>query len=705
MKLSRKIIPSAIAASLLLSFSACGGGGDSTTPTATPLSTVTANGTAVDGYISGGTACLDLSLDGICQSATEPTTTTNASGTFSLNVTAAHQTHGNYATAPVIVYGGKDIDTNQDFKGLMKAPFNNANNIVVSPLSTMVQAVVESGKTEAEAKIAVAGALGLNAEDILKDPVALYTTKPKLAKAAITIQKVVEILAQANVTKSTTNTTNEKEFQKIYAQLADSTIAVSQDSAATKSFTSVVTKAKNDAKLTDGAADASEVVSVIETAINDANAPTVLADLALVIDLKTNKIKTVVAANNGTVSKADAQTAADSAQDNVRVIKVEQYLKDVSATDAQITTVLALTEIQTLVDTANTTVITKSLLATAIANSFDATIANLATTLGAIVKVDLSGTISSDKTLTADKVWRINGLVTVNNGATLTIEPGTTIIGKAGTGANSSYMVIDKGAKIMAAGTADKHIVFTSETAYDGAAEAAGQWGSLVIIGNAAMDTQVEPYEVNPNFVAGTNVADDNSGALTYVDVLNSGITIEENKELNGLSMVGVGSGTTVDHIRVNKSDDDCIEIWGGTVNLSNIDLSECTDDHFDIDDGYNGTVSNLTIVGTIGNAGIEMSGNTAATFEDFNVTMNNSAKEGAIYFKKDGIGGYFNRGTVTYNVSNIDGAIHSQGEFDSSSTSFDNVSIDGNSTIANFTGDSATGIEAAFTNGTNNIQ
>jgi len=319
-------------------------------------------------------------------------------------------------------------------------------------------------------------------------------------------------------------------------------------------------------------------------------------------------------------------------------------------------------------------------------------------------KVSLSGEIISDKTLTADKVWVLNGLVAVKNGATLTIEAGTTIVGKAGTGANSSYMVIDKDSKIMAEGTADKHIVFTSETAYDGGAEDVGQWGSLVIIGNAA-NAQVEPYEVNADFVAGDSKMDDNSGVLKYVDVLNSGITIEENKELNGLSLVGVGSGTTIDHLNVERSDDDCVEIWGGTVNLSNVTVAGCTDDQFDIDDGFSGTVTNLTINQTTGNSAIEMSGETDATFDGFTINSTTSTKEGGIYFKKDGIGGTFKNGTINYNTpDNGYGAIHSKGTFDSANTSFTNVTLAGSNTTK-FTGDSASGIETAFDDGTGNIK
>ncbi|MDF1577213.1 MAG: hypothetical protein P1P81_02075, partial [Desulfobulbales bacterium] len=213
----------------------------------------------------------------------------------------------------------------------------------------------------------------------------------------------------------------------------------------------------------------------------------------------------------------------------------------------------------------------------------------------------LAGDITSDTTLTKDKVWELDGLVAVK-GATLTIEAGTTIIGKSGTGADTSYLVIDKDAKIMAEGTESEPIIFTSKIAYDGGAGAPGQWGGLTIIGNAADvgvaagSGQVAPYEVNTAFVAGSTDVADNSGIVKYVQILNSGITMEQDKEINGLSMVGVGSGTIVDNVTVKRSDDDCIEIWGGTVNVSNATVEYCTDDQFDIDDGYSGTVTNLTI-------------------------------------------------------------------------------------------------------------
>ena len=321
----------------------------------------------------------------------------------------------------------------------------------------------------------------------------------------------------------------------------------------------------------------------------------------------------------------------------------------------------------------------------------------------------LSGDIVSDMTLTADTVWELDGLVAVINGATLTIEPGTTIVGKSGTGANTSYMIVDKDSQIIADGTVDAPIIFTSKIAYQRGIEAPGQWGGLTIIGNAA-NAQVGPYECNTAFVAGDTDLTDNSGTLRYVEILNSGITMEQDKEINGLSLVGVGSGTTIENVTVERSDDDCIEIWGGTVNLSDCYVEYCTDDQFDIDDGYSGTVTNLTIwQHTDGNAGMEMSGTTAATFIGLTLTQDYSDKEGAIYFKKDGIGGHFEDCTI---IDNVDDAmtIFSTGDADEANISFTNVSITSPGPItANFADDPAGGtaseIETVFDNGTGNSE
>jgi len=324
-------------------------------------------------------------------------------------------------------------------------------------------------------------------------------------------------------------------------------------------------------------------------------------------------------------------------------------------------------------------------------------------------EVTLSGDITSDMTLTADKTYLIDGLVVVTAGATLTIEAGTTLAGYSGTGAETSYMIIDKDAKIMADGTAEAPIVFTSKKAVDGETPAVGQWGGLTIIGNAGND-QVKPYEVNSAFEPGMSDMADNSGVLRHVKILNSGITMEQDKEINGLSLIAVGSGTVVDNITVDLSDDDGIEAWGGTVNMSNLTITNCTDDYFDIDDGYSGTVTNLNITTTTGNAGIEMSGTTHATFDGFTITQNGSNKEGGIYFKKDAIGGNFSNGTVTDNVDDAYGAIHSKSAdgaadtVDIANTSFTNVTLVGDAN-ATFTGTSAATLEAKFDAGSGNTK
>mgnify|MGYP002062296821 CR=1 FL=1 len=315
----------------------------------------------------------------------------------------------------------------------------------------------------------------------------------------------------------------------------------------------------------------------------------------------------------------------------------------------------------------------------------------------------LSGDISTSMTLTNDTLWVLDGLAVVKPGVTLTVEPGTVIAGLAGTGDATSYMIVDKDAEINADGTADKPIIFTSmQRVEDPTNLEVGQWGGLTVIGNAAMDNQVNPYEVNTAFTAGSGQATDSSGILRHVKILNSGITMAQDKEINGLSLIGVGSGTEISNITVDYSDDDGIEIWGGTVNLTNITIEHCTDDYFDIDDGFSGTVKNLDINTTTGNAGIEMSGVTAATFDGFTITTGaTQAKEGGIYFKNAGIGGHFKNGTIIHNGGQITphGALHSNDVIDETTTSFENVAITTEIGL-DFTGTSAAALEASFDDG-----
>lgn len=207
----------------------------------------------------------------------------------------------------------------------------------------------------------------------------------------------------------------------------------------------------------------------------------------------------------------------------------------------------------------------------------------------------LEGKISSSRTLSAGTTYKIRGIVYVSNGATLTIEPGTTIQGES---ASKGALVITKGSKIMADGTADKPIIFTS----DASAPKRGDWGGIVICGNAPANAsfngqagvgQVEGGVNNGEglgLYGGTN-ATDNSGTLHYVRIEYAGYAYLPDNELNGLTLAGVGSGTTVDYVEIFKANDDAIECFGGTVNLKHTVFISTLDDDFDTDNGWSGKV------------------------------------------------------------------------------------------------------------------
>jgi len=153
----------------------------------------------------------------------------------------------------------------------------------------------------------------------------------------------------------------------------------------------------------------------------------------------------------------------------------------------------------------------------------------------------------------------------------------------------------------------------------------------------------------------------DSSGSLIDCTLNNTGIAVEQDKEINGLSLYAVGSGTVISGITVNRSGDDAVEIWGGHVELSNVTISQTGDDGFDNDDGWAGSVNYLTVSG-VTNSGLELSGNTHATYNNvkIDVTGNVATSDtgGAIYLKKSGIGGYFTNVEIIDNQTNTYGTI-----------------------------------------------
>ncbi|HAE67255.1 MAG TPA: hypothetical protein DCG77_08635, partial [Sphingobacterium sp.] len=211
--------------------------------------------------------------------------------------------------------------------------------------------------------------------------------------------------------------------------------------------------------------------------------------------------------------------------------------------------------------------------------------------------IEISGEITSNTTWTSDKIYVLKGFVYVSNGATLTIQPGTIIKGDKAT---KGTLTITRGAKINAVGTVDKPIVFTS--GLTSGARSHGDWGGVIILGKAPVnqgnDVKIEGGLTAPTgkddknyiYYGGTDAAD-NSGTLKYVRIEFGGIPFSPDNEINGLTLGGVGSGTTLDYIQVYRSGDDAFEWFGGTVNAKHLLAIGTWDDDFDTDFGYSGNV------------------------------------------------------------------------------------------------------------------
>lgn len=203
-------------------------------------------------------------------------------------------------------------------------------------------------------------------------------------------------------------------------------------------------------------------------------------------------------------------------------------------------------------------------------------------------RMEVPAAIEGDMTLTCDTVWVLTGITFVNGG-TLTIEPGTTIAGGAG-----SALVIEKDSQIDARGTEDAPIVMTAITALDGQA-ASGDWGGLALLGTAAVNLEggsgtAEGFATDPPTYGGDDDAH-SCGTLSYVRVEWAGDEISPGNELNGITFFACGSGTSVDHVQVHMGFDDGIEAFGGAFDASYVVISGAADDSFDLDQGFSGTI------------------------------------------------------------------------------------------------------------------
>lgn len=205
----------------------------------------------------------------------------------------------------------------------------------------------------------------------------------------------------------------------------------------------------------------------------------------------------------------------------------------------------------------------------------------------------IAGTIDKDTRLVKRNTYHLVGVVYVTNNATLTIEPGTVIRGDDKT---CGTLVITNGAKIMAEGLETDPIVFTSENEKNN--RKPGDWGGIIILGKAPINTlggiHTLPFDLEPtlNHYGGQD-PEDNSGIMKYVRIEYAGRKLSASKELNGLSLAGVGRKTVISNIQISFSNDDSFECYGGDLNMSNLISYRTTDDDFDFTQGAQININN----------------------------------------------------------------------------------------------------------------
>ncbi|WP_026950668.1 hypothetical protein [Algoriphagus mannitolivorans] len=226
----------------------------------------------------------------------------------------------------------------------------------------------------------------------------------------------------------------------------------------------------------------------------------------------------------------------------------------------------------------------------------------------------VSSNITTNTTWQTGKVYVLSGRISVVSGVTLTIQPGVIVKGEVGTGANATALVIARGAKINAAGTATQPIIFTTVADEIQPGQIAspnldptleGLWGGLIVLGKAkgsfagdVTEIQIEgiPASDTNGLYGGTDDAD-NSGVLKYISIRHGGANIGEGNEINGLTLGGVGSGTVIENVEVVANQDDGIEWFGGTVSVKNALIWNSGDDAVDTDQAWAGTLDNFLII------------------------------------------------------------------------------------------------------------
>ncbi len=312
-----------------------------------------------------------------------------------------------------------------------------------------------------------------------------------------------------------------------------------------------------------------------------------------------------------------------------------------------------------------------------------------------------TGILEANETWTANNIYILDGRVVVNEGVTLTIEPGTIIKAEDGQLSNASALIVDRGGKLIANGTAEQPIIFTSvndeikagETTSTLDVEDAGQWGGVILLGNAPISVAAAggvsyiegiPAGLSYGEYGGTNEAD-NSGSLKYLSIRFSGIALEQDAEIQGLTLGGVGNATTIENIEIFSNKDDGIEFFGGTVNVKNVVIYGQEDDGLDVDQAYKGTIDNALVIQSANSgSALEIDGpegnlGGAFTMKNLSINMNNIAGKLIGDFRDGATGNLEN--VYIYNVNAAGSTINlndakSVATFNSDNIKFSNIEV-----------------------------
>lgn len=252
----------------------------------------------------------------------------------------------------------------------------------------------------------------------------------------------------------------------------------------------------------------------------------------------------------------------------------------------------------------------------------------------------ISSNIIQNTTWETGKTYILESRIAVVNGVTLTIQPGVVVKGQAGTGANATALLVARGAKLMAEGTATSPIIFTSVADEIVPGEIAspnldpdlnGLWGGVLILGYAPISADAPSVQIegippsDPNGLYGGDNSTDNSGVIRYVSIRHGGTNIGEGNEINGLTLGGVGSGTVIENIEIVANQDDGIEWFGGKVDVKNVIFWNIGDDAVDTDQSWGGTLDNFIIINPFDEC-FELDG-PEGSMQDSHTLINGSAR------------------------------------------------------------------------------